>query len=134
MIERAVFRCRNTLSGEHSATAEIAVQADLSRRLSLSIAARYGRTIYSRNATATIYSDADGSVTATDTTCRIKGTRPGNIPDAVAIAELSYRHRGWPGKAIGRLLRKKIRFHKSSVLHKPCKRSGRFARDSGPIH
>lgn len=84
--------------GMHSATAEIAVQADLSRRLSLSIAARYGRTIYSRNATATIYSDADGSVTATDTTCRIKGTRPGNIPDAVAIAELSYRHRGWRAK------------------------------------
>ena len=75
--------------------AEIAAQIDLTRRLTLGLAARYGYSGYTEDARTSIYSDADGSVTASGMTCGIKGRRAGNTPDAVAIAELSYRNRGW---------------------------------------
>ena len=80
------------------ASAQVAAKADLTRRLTLGIAVRYGYSGYLEDASATIYSDADGSVTASGMICGIKGIREGNAPDAVAIAELSYRNRGWTAK------------------------------------
>ncbi len=75
--------------------ADITVQADITRSLSLSAALRYGYSGYTGDAAADIFADADAAPVASRTACRIRGIRAGNHPDAVAAAQLSFRRRGW---------------------------------------
>lgn len=77
---------------------EAALAMDITRHLTLEIAARWGHAAYRSGATATIYSDADAALVAEDISCQITGTHPGNFPEASCLGNLTYRNRGWTAR------------------------------------